>query len=607
MDYEKIGLKVGLEIHQQLEGKKLFCDCPTLMREDEPDIKLKRYLRASAGEGGKVDIAAQLEQLKKQHFLYEAYSDTTCLVELDEEPPHKVNRDALITTIQFAKMLKCKIFNDIHFMRKTVVNGSNTSGFQRTSFVATNGDLDGISIEGVFLEEDAAKIIGKEQDYTVYRLDRLGIPLIEVATGPDIKTPEQAKEVAEKIGMIFRSTGKAKRGLGTIRQDLNISVTGGSRIEIKGAQDIKIVPLLIENEAKRQINLIRLEENLVGVKEADYEKSIIDVSEIFKNTECKFVNAGLKKKNSLTAIKIDKFKGILGMELTTGFRVGSELAGYAKTRGFGGIIHSDEDLKKYKFSEEEIKNVEKQLKLKDNDAWFMLLGDKEKAIALLKELIIPRINQFFKGVPEEVRDAQPDGTSVFIRPMPGAARMYPETDVPITHISDEEIKNIKLPELITDVSERYTKMGLGKDLANLISKSEKKDLFDQCVKEFNNIKPSFIAETLIPTLKELARKEKVDTDKITDENFKELFSLLDQGKVAKNSVNDILLDICKGEGINPEKYALISDEELEKELKTIVKENKGLPFNALIGKAMAKFKGKADGKKVMELLKRLSA
>src|SRR3989338_1320255 len=97
LDYHHLGLMMGLEIHQQLEGKKLFCNCPTQIRDDQPHFTIHRKLRASAGESGEIDIAAQQEQSRGRSFAYEGYTDTTCLVEADEEPPHELNKDALYT------------------------------------------------------------------------------------------------------------------------------------------------------------------------------------------------------------------------------------------------------------------------------------------------------------------------------------------------------------------------------------------------------------------------------------------------------------------------------------------------------------------------------
>ncbi len=247
---QNLGLKVGIEIHQQLEGRKLFCHCPTLLRDDQPDFTVERQLRASAGEGGKIDVAAQEEQAKGKTFVYEGYHDSTCLIELDEEPPHEINPEALHTTLQFSLLTKSSISPLVQVMRKTVVDGSNTSGFQRTALIARHGKIEtsegAVRIMNISLEEDAGKIISENQTTKTYRLDRLGIPLIEIGTEADIKSPEQCQETAKKIGYLLRSLPGVKRGLGTIRQDVNVSITGGTRIEIKGAQDLRQLPLLLE-------------------------------------------------------------------------------------------------------------------------------------------------------------------------------------------------------------------------------------------------------------------------------------------------------------------------------------------------------------------------
>ena len=257
LDYEKLGLKCGLEIHQQLDTNKLFCNCSSILRQDSPDFIVKRKLHAVAGELGEVDVAAKHEMQKDKTFVYEVY-DTTCLVELDEEPPYEINKEALKIALQIAIFLKCEIVSLAQIMRKTVIDGSNTSGFQRTVFIARDGYVETssgkVGIEGIFLEEDSARFVNKNEKESVYKLDRLGIPLVEIATAPDIKTPEQAKEVALHIGNILRSC-KVKRGIGTIRQDVNISIKGSNRVELKGFQDPKIMIKAVENEIKRQHSL----------------------------------------------------------------------------------------------------------------------------------------------------------------------------------------------------------------------------------------------------------------------------------------------------------------------------------------------------------------
>mgnify|MGYP001560166662 CR=1 FL=1 len=264
IDYERLGFKSGLEIHQQLDTKKLFCNCFSVLRQDSPDFTIKRKLHAVAGESGEVDIAAKHEAGKEKEFIYEGY-DSTCLVELDEMPPYEMNQEALEVAIQIAIMLNARVLPITQIMRKTVIDGSNTSGFQRTTLIAHDGWVvtksGRVGIQSICLEEDAARIIEKKEGQTIFRLDRLGIPLVEIATEPDMKDPEQVKEVALYIGKILRSC-KIRRGIGTIRQDVNVSIRKGERVEIKGFQDPSMMVETINSEIKRQLDLVNKKEQV---------------------------------------------------------------------------------------------------------------------------------------------------------------------------------------------------------------------------------------------------------------------------------------------------------------------------------------------------------
>jgi Glu-tRNA(Gln) amidotransferase subunit E-like FAD-binding protein len=267
-------IKCGIEIHQQLDTDKLFCSCPSILRNDEPDVIIKRKLHAVAGESGNIDAAASYEATKDREFYYQGYLDSTCLVEYDEEPPHLINSDALEIALHVSMFLNCEILPITQIMRKTVVDGSNTAGFQRTVLIARNGYIETesgrVGIENICLEEDAARIIEKKDGKSVYRLDRLGIPLVEIGTAPDIKSPEQAKEVAIFLGDVLRSC-KVKRGIGTIRQDVNVSIEGHPRIEIKGFQDLKMFIIVIENEIKRQNENIKNKKLVSEVRKANLD------------------------------------------------------------------------------------------------------------------------------------------------------------------------------------------------------------------------------------------------------------------------------------------------------------------------------------------------
>jgi glutamyl-tRNA(Gln) amidotransferase subunit E len=613
LDYSKIGLKCGIEIHQRLETHKLFCDCPSAMIEDESKTEVKkivRQLRAVAGETGDIDVAARHEMEKGSYFVYHYYPQTNCLVELDEEPPHPMNTDALKTVLQVCKMMDAHIVDEVQVMRKTVVNGSNTAGFQRTALVAVNGHIDvggaRIGVPTISIEEEAAKDITKGVDadgrqFVEYGLDRLGIPLIEIGTDPDIKTPEQCMQVAEHIGMILRSTGKVARGLGTIRQDVNVSVRDGARIEIKGAQDLKMIPTLVEYEARRQLALLEIKKDLEKRKPAFEKIKSKDLTSLFKNTECKFVNKAIAGGATALGFTLPGFSGLLGKETQPGKRLGTELSDYAKAKtGIGGIIHSDEDLKKYNFSDKEIESVKKELSVKD-EAFVIIVAEKNTAESAMQH-VIERVKLCLNCVPREVRKANPDGTTTYMRPMPGAARMYPETDIPPIK---PDVKGIEKVELLTEKKERFKEIGLAEDLARDISKSGKNELFESFVEKFPNVKPAFIAETMISAPKNVKRKYNVDVSLIKDFDFEKIFSLLNDGKLSKDSIEEVMLKICKGEKVDYSKYAPMKEADIEAELKKIIKESKELEFNALVGKAMGTLKGRAEGKKIIEMLKRL--
>ncbi|OVE74794.1 glutamyl-tRNA(Gln) amidotransferase subunit E, partial [archaeon D22] len=588
IDYKKVGLMCGLEIHQQLDTKKLFCNCPSIIRDDKPDFEVRRKLRAVIGEDGHIDKAAASETSKSKFFDYQAYNDTTCLVELDEQPPYPMNKDALNVVLQVSKMVDCDIVDEVQVMRKTVVDGSNTGGFQRTSLVGMNGkiELDNkkIGIQTICVEEDSAKIVERKTDFDIYNLSRLGIPLIEIATDPDITSAEQAKEVAAMLGMILRSTGKVKRGLGTIRQDVNVSIKGGVRVEIKGAQDLKMIPTLVDNEILRQ-------ECLLDFK-TPKTSTIIDVSKSLEKSESKVIRMALdNSEGAVLGIKLEGFNGKIGADISPGKRLGSELSDYAKVHaGVKGLFHSDE-LPKYGITAEEVEELKKAFDCKESDA-FIIIGERKEVATKALEAVIERLKN---PLDKEVRKANEDGTTSYMRPMPGAARMYPETDcVPIK----PDIENLVLPELISDRIVRFEKdYKISKDLATGLARGGID--FDDYIKRFKNVSAGFIADTLINTPKEIKKRYKHEIDIF--EHADEVFLKVDEGIISKDAAFDIFLDLAKGKKINYESYKVMSDDDIKKIIEKVLDKNKGAPMGALMGECMKELKGKADGKKISEI------
>ncbi|MDP3989597.1 MAG: Glu-tRNA(Gln) amidotransferase subunit GatE [archaeon] len=603
MSIDKLGLTCGIEIHQQLDGKKLFCNSPTIIREDKPHFRIVRKLRASAGESGIIDVAAKQEQSRNRRYVYEGYYDTTCLVETDSEPPHEINKDSLLTTLQFCKIVNARISPVVQVMRKIVVDGSNTSGFQRTALIGREGilatSLGNVGITNISLEEDSCKIIKDTPEEKVYRLDRLGIPLIEIGTAPDIKSPEHCLETAKKIGMLLRSLPFVKRGLGTIRQDVNVSIKGGTRVEIKGAQDLRQIPQLVELEAKRQHELLELKRELKGKKLNSL--SLVDLTSVLEKSPSKIIQRTVSNVGKILGIKVAGFAGIIGRELQPGYRVGTELSGRAKIKaGVGGIFHSDE-LPNYGITENDVLLIRKKLNCTTKDA-FIIVADKETKTKMALEAVYERLEELFLGVPKEVRKANQDGTTSYLRPMPGASRMYPETDVPLIY---PDLSVVELPELLEEKISRYQKrLGLSGDLASFIAKSDKVLLFEELVKTHPKQKPAFIAETLISTPLEMKRKFEVDSDSLTEDNFRDLFRFLEEEKIHKDIVLDVLIDMAKGQ-FSLQKYASLSTEDLHKIIAEVVNSNPKAPFGALMGQCMKQLAGKASGEVISKELKRI--
>ncbi|MBI3033245.1 Glu-tRNA(Gln) amidotransferase subunit GatE [Candidatus Woesearchaeota archaeon] len=603
MNYHQLGLISGIEIHQQLEGNKLFCACPTEIIDAQPDAIVERVLRAVEGETGEIDIAASHEQKKQKYYRYHLYHKNTCLVEIDEEPPHPVNKTALKTCLIAAKLLDAKVVDEIQFMRKTVIDGSNVSGFQRTALVATDGFIETsfgkVSIPTICLEEDSAKIIEKHTDYAVYNLSRLGIPLIEIATAPDMHSPEQVKEVAEKIGMLLRATNAVKRGLGTIRQDLNISIKGCPRVEIKGAQDLHLIPKIVEYEVQRQQNMLALTEKLQRIPLLK-QQAAQNLTQIFTNTQCAFLQKAIKEGKGIYGLKIPCFAGIFGSELMPNHRVGTEISDKTKLLTGAGIVHSDE-LPKFGITDKEVAVIREKLSCNKDDA-FVLSAVKHDHAKIVFEIIIEQINLLRSGVISEVRAATQEATSKYMRPMPGSARMYPETDIPSIPITEQYLKLLSLPETLEAKQTRLETLGLSNDLAELLVKKGDVAFFETCVAHYKNLKPAFIAEVLLPKLLEVKRKYNVDIDKITQPQIKLLLGHLNQGSIVKSSVEEIFLQYAQGKEVNYGKFKGISRAELERAIKEIIASNKGKPVGAIMGLVMKRYQGNVDGKLVSEIL-----
>ena len=613
-DWKDLGLKMGLEIHQQLNTKsKLFCSCPTELVDDDVDLTIRRNLRPTQSELGQMDRAALQESMRNLNFNYESFNKHTCLVECDDEPPHALNQEALELAITISTLLNMHIVDEFHTMRKQVIDGSNTSGFQRTGLLATDGYLDTpygrVKIETIGLEEDAARRVDTNSEFTEFRLDRLGIPLVEITTDPSMHHPKQVEEVAYMIGQVLRSTN-VKRGLGTIRQDLNVSIAKGARVEIKGVQNLELMPLIVEREVERQLKLIEIKEELEK-RHAEVDETIYDLDEVFKDTESKI----LKSAKSIKGIILKGFDGLIGVEVQEGRRFGTELSSYAKKRGVSGLFHTDE-LPAYGITQEEVDKLREFLDAKPEDAIIIVAHNPDIAESALEE-VIRRAKLAFEGVVEETRKSLDDGNTEYMRPLATANRMYLETDIPLFKITDEIIEPIKnnLPELPDVKKERIIKeYNLSEDLASQIVRRALGDEFENILKEVE-VDPTVVASTLSYDLRDI-RREGTDVVSITEDKLIEVFKLLEANKISKDAIKKLIESMCK----NPDKSAEVVAEENNLSLLSLddvkaiieeiadkndsmIKERQMGAMGPLMGMSMKQLKGKADGSTVNKIVK----
>ncbi|MFB6121446.1 MAG: Glu-tRNA(Gln) amidotransferase subunit GatE [Halobacteriaceae archaeon] len=607
-DYEELGLVAGLEIHQQLDtATKLFCECPTDRRDPEESTRsFTRYLHPTRSELGEIDEAALEESMVDREFEYLAY-DSTCLVEEDDEPPHRLDDEALEVTLEIAQLLDMDVVDQAHVMRKVVIDGSNTSGFQRTSLIARDGVIDTsegpVSIVDLMLEEESAQRVAETPEGVRFSLDRLGIPLVEIGTGPDIRSPEQAREAAERIGMLLRSTGQVKRGLGTIRQDVNVSIAEGARVEMKGVQSLDDIDDLVELEVQRQVRLLELAEELQS-RDASVGDAQ-DVTPVFADTDSGVI-AGA---DCVMAVPLYEFDGVVGEELQPDRRLGTELSDYAKHRGAGGIFHTDE-LPAYGVTADEVAALRDAVGADADDAVAIVAADRDTAESAI-EAVADRAETALDGVPEETRDAKEDGTSAYLRPLPGAARMYPETDVPPV---EPDVTEVPTPELLTEKVERYqSEFGLDAGLAEQVAYGHRMDLFEEAVEM--GVDPTLAASTVESTVTEL-RRDDVPVENLTGEHYRGVFELLADDAVPQEAVPDLLEALAENPALTPEAAVEqeglggVSEAEVRDAVESVVArhaeqvEEEGMgAFSALMGECMGELRGKASGDLISSVLR----
>ena len=576
-------IKCGFEWHVQIDSGKLFCRCKSEIKENKGYEEIKRLIRPSFGEEGRIDVSAEFEGMKTRKITYKLFEDTDCLVDIDEEPPHEIDESALSTGVNLSCALNSYLLKNLVFMRKTIVDGSNTTGFQRTAILAVNGEFPfmdkKIKIDTISIEEDSARKETENGHETVYFLDRIGIPLIEIATGIIDTDENEAKEIAMQFGK-FTRLFSVKRGIGTIRQDVNLSIEGGKRVELKGFQNIREMDKVILNEARRQQSLIKIK-NESGYLAKNLDGKTTDIKEVFNGTESNLVKNAVKNGKSIAGIKLEGLKGILGTYICENKRFGGEISDYLKVKLNYGIIHSDE-LPAYGITEDVKKSIAKKLGCGENDAFLFSICDRgyeEKTMETVKE----RIKNLLNDVPSEVRLVQEDNTTRFLRPMGGKDRMYVETDLPIIEIDSKTLEDGKNYIGMT-VDSIKDSLGISDEFLDQLISARKLDEAMYLNKK-TGLPFSIIIQIAVEEWKYIKRKFGVE---INSSSMEDILEKIKEGRIVRDAARVIMEEIALSgkqdieEIIKDKKLEKRSESELKDEIKKLVRDGKIEKIDSLI-------------------------
>ncbi len=543
-DYETVGFKSGLEIHQQLlTSKKLFCRCPAGKYSERYDAEILRHMRPTLSELGEYDGTALMEFKTKKDIIYRINRDTVCTYEMDDTPPFLINDEALDIALECGLLFDCSIVDELHIARKQYLDGSIPTGFQRTAIFALDGKIPyknrTIDIVQMSIEEDSCREVSDYGHTRVYLTDRLGMPLIETVTGPNMRTPFEAAEVAEICANVVRSTNKVRRGIGSAREDVNVSVDGGTRVEIKGVPKIGRIPLLTYNEAMRQWNLLRLREELHkrGITKDTFEAKWDDVTRIVKRAHYQPIANAIEQGFKVKCVLLKKYAGLLHWQTQTDTYFSKEISDRVRIiaclTNIPNIIHSDS--KGENITSAEWRNIKHAVGATDDDTMVLVWGNEIDTDTAVKEIII-RAKEATIGVPSETRQALRDGTNGFERILPGPDRMYPDTDLPPTRITNERLKILSpnLPEKFWISEEWYKQLGIPKDTMRELSISKFAKLFKRAVVEWK-LDPVMIAVALIQFPKRL-KKMKLDISLISVDMMEEILHAYKEGLLSRSGI-----------------------------------------------------------------------
>ncbi len=464
--YTGLGFMCGLEIHQQLlTDKKLFCNCPAgrFQKGDDFDAEVIRHMRPTLSEMGEYDGTALMEKRTKKRIFYRLKNETACTYDIDDTPPFLINRQALDRALEISLMLGTSIVGELHITRKQYLDGSIPTGFQRTAIVGIEGEIPlknkKIKIIQLSIEEDSCREVSDIGHDRVYTTDRLGMPLIETVTYPEMLTPDEAAEAGQYLRLLCRTSGKVRTGIGAARQDVNVSITGGTRVEIKGVAHINWIPELTHIEAFRQKALLAIRDRL-NETVSDPKRWALKAADVDPGSFASLPDILTEVKANgyrLAAVNLPNFRGLLSFFTQPGQTFANELSDRLKVIAClerPNLIHTEQE--PAMIEESDWARLRQTLDAGSEDAQLLVWGPSDDVTTAL-DILSERCIWAFEGVPNETRKSLPDGTTIFERVLPGPDRMYPDTDSAPIPIEEADIERIR-SGLTAPLSETMNKL-----------------------------------------------------------------------------------------------------------------------------------------------------
>jgi glutamyl-tRNA(Gln) amidotransferase subunit E len=615
-DYRSVGFASGLEIHQQLlTKKKLFCRCPAGRYTEHYHAEILRHMRPTLSELGEYDGTALMEFKTKKEIIYRIHRDTVCTYEMDDTPPFQINEEALDIALGIGMMYGCSIVDELHIARKQYLDGSIPTGFQRTAIFGLDGAIPfrerPVRVVQMSIEEDSCREVTDTEHRRVYRTDRLGMPLIETVTGPDMRTPQEVAEVAQLCRWMARSTGRVRTGIGAARQDVNVSVTGGTRIEIKGVPRIPHIPLLTYNEARRQWNLLRLREELArrGITRETFRSRTEDVTRLLRKTRFKPVSDALEAGLEVACVALRGFRGALRWQTQTGTYFSREISDRVRVIAclttLPNIIHSDSPGETIASSEWQA--MRKAVAASDDDTLVLVWGNHDDVTMGAQEIVI-RAKEATAGIPSETRQALRDGTNGFERILPGADRMYPDTDLPPKVITEERLAAIEqtLPREYWGRESRYHALGVPDDLVQPLAVSEHAPLFERATADWHM--PAGLAARILIQYPKQMQRSGLQVERLGASGFEAILHACAAGSLAKEGVYEVMkLAALRGSYAPDLLPAPCSDGQLHRTVQEAaahartnrIRQQERI-LDIVMGRVMKDLRGRIDGARVAE-------